>query len=124
MSSHPYDTTEPLFAEEGSYTVEREGIEAAPIGIFVFALLIGLTCIVLLSTWWFQAEVDTAQATVNATARYPALQQTEITARQQLNRYEVLNREQGIYRIPLERAMELQAAEASPTGNFTRELDF
>ncbi|NNF02869.1 MAG: hypothetical protein HKN17_00275, partial [Rhodothermales bacterium] len=55
---------------------------------------------------------DRAQAEVTEQTGYPNLQETRMNGLAQLNRYEVVDREAKIYRIPIERAMQLVVEES------------
>ncbi len=112
MSDQNQDASGPLFAEEGQFVVEREGLEAGRIGAFVSVVLILLVLVVLAATRWFVSVSDTAHALVAAEATYPELRRVELDAEQLLSRYEVIDRAQGIYRIPVERAMDVLLRES------------
>ena len=100
---------------------QSEGVEAGRILGFILVLLVLLGASVWASTAWFAAVADEARASVAATAMYPELRQTELSAQRLLGRYEALSGE-GVYRIPVERAMEILAEEASSDVRITTEI--
>lgn len=115
MSDHNQDTSGPLFAEEGQFVVEREGLEVGRIAAFVSVVLVLLVLVTWAATRWFAYEANTAHALVAAEATYPELRRVELDAEQLLSRYEVIDREQGIYRIPVEQAMDVLLRDAHAT---------
>ena len=104
----------PLFLEEGQVAVQREGLEAGRIAAFILVLFVAIAVVVWASTGWFAAEADAVRASVAAEAEYPDRRLMDLEAERVLSRYEVLDRDQGIYRIPIERAMEVVARQAMP----------
>ncbi len=100
-------------------SVESDGLDANAItwrvivGVIVF--LIAVFAVVEVTGIKFQ-EARTNATTITG---YPKLQETRIEANRLLSNYEVLDIESGIYRIPIDRAMELVAAEASVDGSLT-----
>ena len=103
------DTSEPQFADEHQLLVQREGIEAGSVMAFVASLLLLLSALVWASTLWFRASVDEIHREVAAVAVYPELQRLNIVAQQQTEHYVALG--DGRYQIPVDRAIDLLAAE-------------
>lgn len=69
----------------------------------IVALLVVISIgLVVLTQWQMQKDAEAAAAA----AWYPLREETEAHARQLLEGYGVVNAEQGIYRIPIDQAME------------------
>lgn len=92
--------------------VENEGIQAGAILTFMFvmAIIIGIavTIVFNLTNLVAQDVYDTAATEMT----YPEAREARAGAAAQLNQYEVLDQEQGVYQIPVDRAMELMLNEA------------
>ena len=98
--------------EEAELGVEHEGIEAGQIlGLtLAIAVVLGLAVLTL-----FQYVDLTAQATRDAAAGmsgYPERREADLQATRQLTQYGVVDQEQGVYSIPIERAIDIMANEA------------
>ena len=104
--------------------VQHEGIEAGPIVAFIFLLIIAIGAVVWVAAQWFESVAEEAHHEAAATATYPELRQVELAATQLLNQYEVINADQGVYRIPIDRAIDLIVDEATPApaANYSQEL--
>ena len=133
--SEPHDTKHPApspeaaspeasHAAEGQMTVQHEGIEAGQIVAFVFLLIIIIGVFVWVASLWFESVADQTHQEAAATSTYPELRQVELAATQLLNQYEVINADQGVYRIPIDRAIDLIVDEAppAPAANYSQEL--
>jgi len=72
------------------------------IWITVVLLAVISVGLVVLTQWQMQQDAEVAAATV----RYPLREETEAHARQLLEGYGVVDAEQGVYRVPIDRAME------------------
>jgi hypothetical protein len=72
------------------------------IWITVVLLAVISVGLVVLTQWQMQQDAEVAAAT----ARYPLREETEAHARQLLEGYGVVDAEQGVYRVPIDRAME------------------
>jgi len=69
----------------------------------IVALLVVISItLVVLTHWQIQKDAEAAAAA----ARYPLREETEAHARQLLEGYGVVDAEQGVYRVPIDRAME------------------
>lgn len=69
----------------------------------VALLVIIVVVAVILSHWQMQKDAEAAAASL----RYPLREETEAHARQLLENYGVVDAEQGIYRIPIDQAMQM-----------------
>ncbi len=68
----------------------------------VALVVIIVIMLVVAARWQMQKSAEAAAASL----RYPLREETEAHARQLLEGYGVVDAEQGIYRIPIDRAME------------------
>ena len=92
--------------------VEDEDIDAgqliAIVGFVTFLIAVLVTAALSITMLRF----DRAQYEATGQTGYPNLQETRMNGMAQLNRYEVVDREANIYRIPIERAMQLVVEES------------
>ena len=111
-------------AMEGVVGVQYEGIGAGPIMGFVFMCVILIGAVVWVGINWAESEVQQAREAAAADLNYPELRQVKTAAARQLNHYDVIDADQGIYRIPIDRAIDLMVREAylTPGGNYSQEL--
>ena len=103
---------EDLKEEELAYGVEGEGVEAGQILGFVGVVVVALILIIVVIFLWTGFTQQRVEEIVVSRSEYPELQETEITAAEQLSQYDVLIEEEGVYRIPIERSISLIANEA------------
>lgn len=109
--------------EEDELGVEHEGIEAGQILGFVLAIAVALGLAVF--TLFQYVDITAQAALVEATARsgYPELRENRLHAMQRLTQYEVVDPQQGRYRIPIDRAMVLMATEEREGTIYSSELE-
>ena len=92
--------------------VEDEDIDAgqliAIVGFVTFLIAVLVTAALSITMLRF----DRAQTEAAAQTGYPNLQETRMDGLARLNRYEVVDQEAKIYRIPIERAMQLVVEES------------
>jgi hypothetical protein len=102
---------EDRFEEEQERGVAYEGIAANQImAIAVSILVVILIAVAVLFSWYGQVTQET-RATAASEQNYEVLQQSEMEARQDLTQYGVVDGEEEVYRIPIERAMDVIATE-------------
>lgn len=104
--------------------VQHEGIEARQILVFIFFLLVTIGVIVWGGINWARTVARQTYDNVASQIDYPELRQVELEAARQLSQYEVVNAEQGVYRVPIDRAIDLIVNEAAqtPAANYSQEL--
>ena len=104
---------EDLEAEERTYgVVEDEGVEAGQILGFVGAVVVAIILLVVTLFFWMGTTTQRVEEVVVTRSGYPELRETEVAAAQQLSQYEILSEEEGVYRIPIDRAIDLVAEDA------------
>ncbi len=115
---------EAFYATEDPIGVQHEGIEARQIIGFIFFLIIAIGLVVWGAMDWFESVADQAYEDVASDLDYPELRQVELSATQLLNHYEVINAAQGVYRIPVDRALDLivEEAQQAPAAAYSLEL--
>mgnify|MGYP002762067738 FL=1 len=102
---------EAQFEEEKDRGVAYEGVAATQIiGISGAILLVILVAVAILFGWFAQVTQDERTA-VAERQTYDQIQQAEQEAARTLQEYGVLDEEEGVYRIPIQRAMDLVAKE-------------
>ena len=73
-------------------------------------ILVILAAVALIFGWFGQVRQDMRTTAAARTDAQP-LRQARLEATQQLQQYGVVDKEEGVYRIPIDRAMELVATE-------------
>lgn len=102
---------EDRFEEEKERGVAYEGIAASQIiAIAVSILVVILVAVVVLFGWYGQVTQET-RAQADSAQNYEILQQAEMEAQQELQQYRVVDEEDGVYQIPIDRAMDVIATE-------------
>lgn len=103
---------EEYYEAEEELGIEHEGIEAKQILsiVVVTVVMLALIVVVLFQATGLQAGYVRSQMANEID--YPELRSVEVQASQKLSQYDVIDAEQGVYRIPIDRAMERVAEEA------------
>lgn len=114
----------PAVEEDNVVGVQYEGVGAGPIMGFIFVILIFIAVFVWVGINWAESAAQQAHEAAAMDLNYPELRQAELTAARHLNQYEVIDAGQGIYRIPIDRAIDLMVREAyqAPGGNYSQAL--
>ena len=116
-SGHADGALPELFEQEEG--VEPEGVAASAImGIVIVGFLL-IVATVFLVISWISYSTDVRKSEAAATADAPLLRQTEAEAGALLGQYEVIDAENGIYRIPIEEAMKQVVEDAEAPANVT-----
>lgn len=105
--------------------VESENMDATGIVRVVFAVAALVVVIVIAVFQIVNLEVqDVRLATASAAMEAGTLKDLQLAAIQKLNRYEPVAGVDGVFRIPIDRAMELMADESydRPASSYTNEL--
>lgn len=104
-------SVEDQFEEERKRGVAYEGIAASQImAIAVSILVVILIAVAVLFSWYGQVTQKT-RASATGEQTYEMLQEARTEAQQDLTQYEVVDEEEGVYQIPIDRAMDVIAAE-------------
>ncbi len=93
--------------------VAHEGVEAKQIMGFVLAVIVALVVLVIVVVNLTSSMTQTVRATWSSQATYLNLEETEARALEQINTYGIIDEEEGRYRIPIDRAIELMVEEQS-----------
>jgi hypothetical protein len=102
---------EDQFEEEKEQGVAYEGVAATQImGISGSIILVILVAVAIIFGWFAQVTQDERTAAAER-QRYEQIRQAETEAERQLRQYGVVDEEEGVYRIPIDRAMDLVATE-------------
>lgn len=100
-----------LWAEEHELGVEHEGVESGQIMGLTLALIVAVGMIIFILFQWVDiVHRETRDLSIGISG-YPELRETEIEAMRQLGEYGILDEEAGVYRIPIDRAMDLMVNE-------------
>lgn len=104
-------TIDDRIKQEKKRGVAYEGVAASQImGIAVSILVVILIAVVVIFGWYGQVAQET-QANLTDERNYELLQETRTEANTGLSQYGVVDEEEGIYRIPIDRAMDVIATE-------------
>ena len=112
------------YAQEEELGVEHEAIGVSQILGFIGAIIAVLILIII---FVFQivniSELRTYESAVLESG-YPELRQVRVEAAREMTQYEILNDAEGIYQIPVDRAMELLVDQerSEPEGGYSPEL--
>lgn len=102
---------EDRFEKEKERGVAYEGIAASQImAIALSILIVILVAVVVLFGWYGQVSQDT-RARFSGDENYDLLQQTRAEQEEAISQYGVVDEGEGVYRIPIDRAMDVVATE-------------
>jgi len=102
---------EDQFEEERERGVAYEGIAANQIIAIALSILVVILIAVTVLFGWYGQVRQEARASATNEENYEMLQQAEMEAQQDLTQYEVVDEEEGVYQIPIDRAMDVIARE-------------
>jgi hypothetical protein len=106
----PFDF-ERQFKKEKERGVAYEGVAASQImGISGSIILVILVAVAIIFGWFEQVTQTTAAEAADQ-QRYQQIRQAEMEMTQQLQQYGVVDQEEGVYHMPIDRAMDLMATE-------------
>lgn len=97
--------------------VAYEGIEAGQIMAIALTILMTIGIVVVILFMWTTTTSQAIRQAAIDPSGYTELRETEAQAAQKLNQYGVIDRENGVYRIPIERAMDIVANQAYQEGD-------
>lgn len=104
---------EDRFEEEKRRGAAYEGVAARQIaGITVSIIVVILVAVGVLFGWFEQVRQNSRMSNIARQDSRP-LRQDEVETVQQLQQYGIVNEEEGVYHIPIDRAMDLIANEES-----------
>ncbi|PSQ86728.1 MAG: hypothetical protein BRD30_09440 [Bacteroidetes bacterium QH_2_63_10] len=99
------------FQKEKERGVAYEGVAASQImGVSVSIILVVLVAVAILFGWYGQVSQD-KKAVAMEQQQYRQIRQAEMEATKKLQQYGVVDKEEDVYRVPIDRAMELIATE-------------
>lgn len=115
---------EDYYEKEAELGVQHEGIGVAAVMGFMLAIVVVLAMAVVFVFYLTQMASQQALSDVTALQTYPQLREVEVTAARQLEQYEVIDPEAGVYQIPIDRAIDLMVNEAyeNPRTDYSSEL--
>ena len=99
---------DPLSAEAG---YELSDVNIVPIVIFTICCVIAIVSAIFILDGYF---VHTKEKLLRESTQFPHTELLDVRAeaKEKLTTYSVIDKEKGIYRIPITRAMQIQAEEA------------
>lgn len=110
--------------EEAELGVEHEGVEAGQILGFALATAVALGLAIFALFQYVDIVADETRFTATGSSGYPELREAELNATRQLSQYGVVDEQEGVYRIPVDRAIEIMANEARQSdGEYSSELN-
>ncbi len=98
--------------------LEQEGFDrtepsTSMVTVFTIAILVTIVVVVVGVTYLFEATLEKNEIEKVLTRDSVELREIRTREAEQLNHYRYLDREKGVVRLPIDRAMELFAAEAA-----------
>ena len=104
--------SEKLFQKEREMGVAHEGVEAKQILVMVVATVLLITVLVIALITATNVVHRDMIYTVANNSTYPELREIERQSAQKLESYAIVDDAEGVYRVPIHRAMELMAEDA------------
>jgi hypothetical protein len=96
--------------------VEPESVDVRPLLFAAIVMAVSVITIVLIVFQWSEIEFEHARINAIEMTGYPQERELDFQAREKLEQYGVVNRDSGVYRIPIDRAIELMVNRAvAPT---------
>ena len=110
--------------EEEELGVEHEGIVAGEILGLTIAIGVALALIVFTMVQYVDLTAQATREAAVGLSGYPEKREAELRAMRQLTQYGIVDSEQGVYRIPVERAIEIMSNETlqGESGTYTSEV--
>lgn len=105
------DDREQRFEREKEIGVADEGIPSGQIMAIAVSIMVSVAIAVIVLFQWTSVRSQTLRQEA-VPSSYNELEATEIEAARQLESYDVVDEEAGVYRIPIDRAMDIMANEA------------
>lgn len=112
MIPEPAHALTPEEQEAAAIGVEPEGISARSIMQMAVGGFIFLSCIIVAVIFWIKVTEHEQEQLVANTSQPALLRQVNADAQRMLTQYGVVDAQQGVYRIPIDRAMDLVVQEA------------
>lgn len=111
-----------FYEEEHGLGVEHDRIEAGQIVGLAGAVIVAIIMAIIVIFQWTDVRYRAQRNAVVGLSGYPELREARARAAELLTQYDVV--EEGVYRIPIQRAMELIAAETyeNPADQYTSEV--
>lgn len=94
-----------IFVAAVNYGAEEEGLNIKAITMWSVLGVVSVIVFVLVLIPFAQFTFNSANANVNVTSSYYEIEKLETDAREHLNSYGVVDGEEGIYRIPIDEAI-------------------
>lgn len=104
--------TESFYSGEEVVGVEHEGLEFGQIWKVIYVVIGVVLAVIVALFFWTRIEIDSARVERAAESVPAQLRNLEAEATLELTSYGVVDAENGLYRIPIDRAMELLVDES------------
>ncbi len=108
---------------ESEFAVEQEGLSTKAVFKTAFVMFLALAFIVMFLIQWVNIKISDTEAASASIVTFPEIVDAENQAIQALTQYGVVDQDQGIYRIPIDRAMQLMVNEAQSSGQQASSVD-
>ena len=92
--------------QEEEMGVEHEGIEASQILALTVVTIVIIGVLIAVLFQLYGSTTSNLRQDVASTANYPELRETRVEAERLLTQFERVENEEGVYRIPIDQAME------------------
>ena len=94
------------------FDVEPESVDVKPLILAAIVMAVAVITIVIVVFEWSEIEFEHARVNAVELTGYPQRREIELQATEKLDQYDVVNADSGIYRIPIDRAIELMVNRA------------
>lgn len=108
--------------QQDEFAIESEKLPAGLLMGIVGAIATIIVMIVGITVSVTGIRFEAARVDAIDHSGYPQLRQTRASAQQKLMHYEVIDAEKGVYRVPIERAIDLIAEDAADMPASSSEL--
>jgi len=103
--------------QEEEMGVEHEGIEASQILSLTIVTIVIIGVLVMVLFQLYGTTTANLRQGVAATANYPELRENRAQAQRLLTQFERVENEEGVFRIPIDRAIDLLVQDAEAVGD-------
>ena len=111
------------FEQEKQQGVAYEGVPSGQILAISMTMIMAIGAVVVILFMWTSTVSQGIRGASIDGSEYPDLRETNAQAAQKLSQYEVIDAEQGVYRIPIDQAMDIMANQAYQEGERTYSLE-
>lgn len=91
--------------------INPEEFNAMPVLRSLYMMFLTVAIVIFATVWWIRVERQSALDDISLTSEARELREAEASADRKITQYGQIDPETGVYRVPIDRAMELMAEE-------------